>query len=451
MSDAARDTERLDRAIERLTSNQPVPVFEDDDLEDLLQLAGRLHRELPDDLPDPLFRDGLREQILDPRPRPVPAAPEVREKSRFRNPLAAAGGALAAVVVMAVAVGIVASGQFGGGDTNADQQANAEFLSDPRSTVSMVATATATIGGVAVATTREAEPATMTATPEMPPLPPLDSAHVEMGAMTTFETTRSVAADEISYMLASDMPVAQETAHVYRFAVPDVDAMSLFNDVSDALDLDGEMKTRSVRGKTVISFTSTSGTTFTWMPGSGAFACSLSGEASIQGDPEQMVTEAYAWLRSSGFPLRDPAPEPVVHTMENGMVQVDFPVELAPDVAVGHPLSVSVMIDRKGEIKSVTGYWLQLVDTRQMGMLTPEEAWQQLADGKGFWSSRSPIDESGTFEVDSFAVVYVLTVDDHGEVILQPVYRATGTYRDYRGQIVDGVSVMVPAVSQESN
>ena len=450
MSDAPRDTERLDRAIERLTNNQPVPVFKDQELEELLQLARQLHQELPEDMPDPLFREGLREQLLDPRPRLIPANRE--QKSRRGGAVGVVGGAIAAVLVLAVAVGVVANGQFGGGDGGQrDQQANAEFLGSAQSTLSAVATATATatVGSLVATATRESQPVP-TETPAFDVMPPVDSAHVEMGAMTTFEASPPNNVAEVTYTLASSMPAPQQSAPVYRFAVPKVDAMSLLNQVTDALDLDGEMKTRSVRGKTVISFTSTNGTTFTWMPASGAFACNLSGEARVKGNSDEMVQEAYTWLRASGFPLRDPVPQPTVSTMEDGMTKVDFPVEVAPDVAVGHPLTVSVMIDKDGMIKTVSGYWLQLIETSQIAVLSPEEAWAELADGKGFWSSRSPIESSGHFEVETFAVAYVLTVDSDGQLILQPVYRATGEFRDHNGQVIEGVTVMVQAMSDES-
>src|SRR5690606_8931441 len=103
--------DRLNRAIDRLTSRQPVPVFEDAELAELVELAGRLHNELPSDLPDPAFRGALREQLADPGPRLV----ESRSPAATRRfPLAMAGGAIAAVLVVAVAVGLVAAGQFGG-------------------------------------------------------------------------------------------------------------------------------------------------------------------------------------------------------------------------------------------------------------------------------------------------------------------------------------------------
>lgn len=443
MSDAARDAERLDRAIERLTNNQPVPVFQEDDLEELLQLARRLHNELPADLPDPLFREGLGEQLLDPKPRLVPGAP----KTRRRNPLSMFGGAIAAVVVVAVAVGVVASGQFGGGNDGGDVAGNAQFLGAPETTVPAVATATATVSSVAVSATRETQQvAAPTGTPAENRIPPLDSTNIEMGAMTTLETSRP-RSENVTYTLASDMPEPESSGSVYRFTVPEVDAMALFNQVTDALELDGEMTTRSVRGKTVISFTSTSGTTFTWMPSSGAFACNLSGEARINGDPESMVGEAYEWLRSSGFPLRDQVTEPVITEFDDGMRLVEFPVQVAPDVAVGHPLTVAIVVDPDGVIRTVSGYWLQLIDMHQIGMLSPQEAWDELAGGNGVWSSRTPIETSGNFEVESFSVAHALTIDSDGQLVLQPVYRAVGKFRDYNGREVEGVTVMVQASS----
>lgn len=446
MSDAAQDIERLDRAIERLTSHQPVLMFDDVELDELLELAKHLHHDLPDDVPDPLFRESLREQLLDPRPRIVAVQPAAAE--RRRSPLFAVSGAIAAVLVVAVAVSIVASSQFGADRSNSDERDNAEFLGSNVS-IPSVATATATVGSIVAVATREPQTDAQLVSGRSSAIPPLDSEHIEYGAMTTVETDLASSTEDVTYTLSSIMPESQASAPVYRFAVPEMDAMSLLNRVTNALNLDGEMTTRSVRGKTVITFQSTSGTTFTWMPNSGAFACKLSGEARVQGTYDEMVAEAHSWLLSSGFPLRDPLPEPVAVEMESGMLKIDFPVEVTPDVALGHPLTVSIMIDKDGVIQTVSGYWLQLIETQHIGMLSPEEAWQEMSDGKGFWSSGVPIEDSGNFEVESFAVAYVLTVDDHNQLVLQPVYRATGQFKDYRGHVVDGVTVMVQAVTED--
>lgn len=437
-----RDLERLDRAIERLTARQPVPVFEDDDLADLMELAGRLHHELPDDLPDPVFREALREQLIDPRPRPVASPPRRAER---RNPLFIAGTAVVATLVIVVAASVILTNQFGStGEAGDGTMESEQIASNTR--VAAVATATATVGSVAVASNRESEPASPT--PDPVTIPPLDAAHVEFGANGSSRVLQAANDGEVTYSMVSGMPEAPSSATVYRFSVPEVDALSLMNQLTDALNLDGEMTTRSVRGETVFSFTSTNGTTFTWMPESGAFACNLSGEARVRGEPEEMVAATYQWLRSSGFPVRDGSVAPVIQQLEGGAMRVDFPVETAPPMTVGHPLSVSVMIDHRGVIKTVSGYWIQLIDTLDIDLLSAEDAWKALADGKGYWSSASPIELSGKFEVESFQVTYVLTVDDDNELVLQPVYRATGQFQDYRGEVVEGVSIMVQAVTQ---
>ena len=369
MSNVSRDTERLNRAIDRLLERQPVPVFDNEELAGLVDLAGVLQRELPRDLPDPAFREALREQLIEPRPRLVVSR---SDRLARRSPLALAGGAIAAVLVVAVAVGLVAAGQFGLGRGDADSESNAEFLATD-TPISAIATATATVGSIAVVSTREPEFPTPMAKPVN--IPPVDAAHLELGALSTSESASPAVVEDISYHLASALPESPESAPVYRFAVPEVDALTLMNRLTNALDLDGEMTTRSVRGKTVISFTSTNGTTFTWMPASGAFACNLSGEARVQGEHEEIIAAAYSWLRASGFPVQDPAASPIVSEMEAGTLRVDFPVETAPEVAVGHPLTVSVVIDADGVIRTVSGYWLQLVETHDLGLLSPEEAW----------------------------------------------------------------------------
>lgn len=448
MSEAARESDRLDRAIDRLLNGQPVPVFDEVELEEIVQLAGRLHRTLPDDLPDPAFRESLLEQLLEPRPRPLPMP---SRPSRLRqSPVYTFGGAIAAVFVAVIAVGVIASGQFWNSSPESEPlPLGAGITDESRPTFQTMATVTATVGSLAVVSTREAQQVDEETTSPVA-VPPLMASQIEVGAKATLEVSEPPPASNVTYELASALPDTEPFVPVYRFSVPDVDVMALFNDVSNALDLDGEMTTRSVRGKTVISFESTNGTTFTWLPASGAFACELlGGGARLDGEPQEMVVQAYAWLRESGFPLQEPAPEPIITESEDGSVQLDFPVDGFANMALGHPLTVSVWIDREGVIRSVSGYWLHLVETMHLDMRSPEEAWQELSEGKGFWSSLVPIVESGEYQVRSFSLAYVLTIDANKDLVLQPVYRALGAYVDDRGNVIDNVSVLIQAVEPE--
>lgn len=456
MSDPSPNTERLNRAIERLMSRQPVPLFADDELDDLVELAGRLERELPDDMPDPVFRESLREQLRDPRPRLV-RSPQ-RRGSAWRVPLMAVGGAIAALLVVVVTAGMVASGIFtgsDGSDDGEDSSGTAEFMG-ANSTVGSFATATATVGSLVVTSPRDDDHVDSTPVPTRVAslnVPPVDAAHIEFGANATAEVAKSADFEEVTYTLDATMPDTPASAQVYRFSVPDVDAMDLLATVSNALQLDSDITIRTVRGKMVFSLKSTNGTTFVWMPASGAFSCTLAGQATVHGDQDEMVAAAYRWLSSSGFPVRDPSDSLAKVTAESGGLRIDYPVETAPDVAMGHPLTVSVLIDAQGTIQSVSGYWLQLVGTQDIGVLSAEEAWDAISSGRGYWMSGSPLEASGQFEVESFSVGYILTTDSDNphELVLQPVYRATGSFRDYRGHVVEGVSVMVQAITQPTS
>lgn len=448
MPDAERQTERLNRAIDRLTSHQLAPIFDEPELDELVELAGRLHRELPEGLPDPAFRESLREQLADPRPRLVP--PNQQPASR-RSPLIVATGAIAAMLVVAVAVGVVSSATFGGSNTSDDGLADYQ-MADPGTLVGVVATATVTAGSMAAIPTREQ--ATSTPTPSATRtlavnVPPIDAEHLELGAMATAEVGRPDQTSDITYTLASDgMADTPSSAPVYRFSVPEVDGMDLLSQVADALKLDSEITIRTARGKTIFSLKSNNGTSFVWMPASGAFACTLSGEARMEGDQDEMVASTYRWLTASGFPVRDPSASAAVVTAEGSSLRVDFPVETTPAVGLGHPLTVSVLIDENGVIQTVSGYWLQLEETQDIGLLSAEEAWRAVSEGQGYWMSQSPLGSSGHFEVETFTMSYVLTVDDRDELVLQPVYRASGKFRDQSGNVFDSVSVVVQAVTQ---
>ncbi len=444
MSDAERQTERLNRAIDRQTSHQLAPIFDDPELDELVELAGYLHRAFPEGVPDPVFREALREQLLDPRPRLVPG--EQQRHSR-RAPRLAATGAIVAVLVAVVAVGVLTTGALSGTSGPDDQRGEYQMVESP-TLISTVATAT--VGSVAMARTREPERIVPEPTRALSVnVPPVDAEHLEFGAMATSEVSRPIHASEITYSLAVDkMPDMPASAPLYRFSVPEVDSMSLLIQVAGALKLDSEIAIRTTGGKTIFSLTSDDGTSFLWMPASGAFACTLSGKAKVEGDQDEMVASLYRWLTASGFPVSDPAAGRAVVTPEGSGLRVDFPVGTAPAVALGHPLTVSVFIDESGAIRTVSGYWLQLEETHDLDLLSAEEAWRAVSDGHGYWLSQTPLETSGRFEVESFSVSYVLTTDDRQELVLQPVYRASGTFHDYGGNVVEGVSVMLQAVTQ---
>src|SRR4051812_29934468 len=116
--DAGSDrTERLNSAIDRMLAGGPTPVLNDPELYDLLRLAIRLRDELPDDLPDPDFRLGLKQQLTATGPV---AVPRTRAASVARFPWAAAISAIAAVMLAAVSVGTL--GIWMGGDSNDSQR-----------------------------------------------------------------------------------------------------------------------------------------------------------------------------------------------------------------------------------------------------------------------------------------------------------------------------------------
>lgn len=451
MPDAERQTEhteRLNRAIDRLTAHQLAPIFDEPELDELVELAGQVHRELPDSLPDPAFRSSLREQLVDPRPRPVPGVPTHASR---RSPLMAATGAIAAMAVVAVAVGVVSSGVLGGSNPPGEQRGEFQMVGSP-TIIGAVATATATATPETTAARPTREPTVPTAAVEptrvlASSVPPIDAEHLELGAMSTAEAARPDGANGVTYAMAADgMEDTPSSAPVYRFSVPEIDGMSLLTKVASALKLDSEISVRTARGKAVFSLRSENGTSFVWMPASGAFACTLSGEARVQGNQNEMVESTYRWLTASGFPVRDPSTSTAIVTAEGSGMRVDYPVETTPDDVLGHPLTVSVLIDENGAIKTVSGYWLKLEETQRINLLSPEAAWRAISAGEGFWMSHTPLQSPGHFEVERLSVSYVLTVDDRQQLVLQPVYRASGTFRDHLGNVTEGVSVVLQAM-----
>ena len=501
MPDDQERIDRLNRAIERLVSGQPVPVLKEGDLDELLRLAHQLRVGLPHDTPDPTFIDELRTDLFNPHPRLVQLPP--RPKPR-KYPLGAFAGVLGVVLIATVSVGVLA---INGGASSRNLLRNDLPLWSATPTANLTAqfaaisstTPTATEEQVAVVpvdsvepspteaplpeptsqpdppdtpTSAESDPpaapdpsATATSTPESTPtsaeeqattqllamdLPPVDDAHVERGPLETVEAVGTPVPDDVRFELATELPKLAATAGLYHLSTPHVDPQWLLERIAQSLGIQGEIASDAdaADGRETYQLSEGSTVVFSWTPRSGAFSCSLPTPEDVGEGVSDIVDHALTWLRNLGYPIDPEAAQPVVTQIEPDAWRVEVPLSDLPNPAVGHPLNVSLTLNTQGQVLQASGYWVKVSQSMDVALMSAEQAWQALQDGSGYWPSGPLPDVPGVFSVESFGVSYVLTLDEQGELVLQPVVTAGGAFHGDDGSLIPGLKVLIQAATQ---
>lgn len=269
------ESDQLSRKIERLIAGQPAPILDNPDTEDLAELAAMLQRYLAKDLPDPDFRAQLKADLINPHPRLVNFPRRSRPR---RYPISAFAGALAFAMIAAMATGWMVFGPDNGSlNLAASQSASlastatatprpAAFAMIPTATAhGAIATSnsddsaeveTAPSGAVGVLaeetpdvnaqdsaefaaddpeeptqsapaitptpTSRSGMTQVSSATAPSMDLPPIDRAHVELGALATATGAPAQNIAGVTYTLDQDLPELEGAASAYRFSTPHV-------------------------------------------------------------------------------------------------------------------------------------------------------------------------------------------------------------------------------------
>jgi len=505
MPDDQERIDRLNRAIERLVSGQPVPVLKEGDLDELLRLAHQLRAGLPHDSPDPAFIDELHTDLFNPHPRLVQLPP--RPKPR-KYPLGAFAGVLGVVLIATVSVGVLAiNGSAGSRNLlrnelplwSATPTANltAQFaaissttptatedqvavvpvdsvepspteapLPEPTSQPEQPDTSTSTESNSpttpdpsATAAATSAPESTPTAADEQPAaqllamdLPPVDDAHVERGPLETVEAAGTPVPDDVRFELATELPELASTAGLYHLSTPHLDPQWLLERIAQSLGIQGEIAsdTDAADGRETFQLSDGSSVVFSWTPRSGAFSCSLPSPEGVGEGVSDVVAEALGWLRKVGFPIDPETDRPIVTQIEPDEWRVEVPLSDLdlPNPAVGHPLNVSLTLNTQGQVLHASGYWVKVTQSMDVALMSAEQAWQALQDGSGYWPSGPLPDVPGVFEVESFGVSYVLTLDEQGELVLQPVVTAGGAFHGDDGSLIPDLKVLIQAATQ---
>lgn len=489
--DAGSDsTERLNSAIDRMLAGGPAPVLNDSDLHDLLLLAARLRDELPDDLPDPAFRMGLKQQLTASGPI---AVPRTRLASPARFPWVAAASAIAAVMLAAVSVGTL------GIWLNDDAERPTEFAnisaSQLTATTRGIATTTAEANPGIVGTTLDATtpggPSSMTAiqpsgeptesADETPPteaatetpatetapstrtieltstsestegpslasVPPVDGQSVEQGPQPAVDGGGGAVPTNVSYVLETELPDLGSDAQVYRFAPPSVDPETFVASVAADMGLQGEVISDVPQGKTVYHLFDDARGSFHWTPETGAFTLTAIQTGTGESVPlDQVVTAASDWLAEIGYPVDQLATDIRAEPMSEGSWRLEARYASMPDIGLGHPLGVTIYANADGTITEASGYWLDVKQTDSALLLPAEDIWQAVSSGQGYWTGGGIVEAGGEFRADTMQITYILTRDPSGELVLQPVVQTTGEFTTADGLSSARISCFVQA------
>lgn len=497
------ESDQLSRKIERLIAGQPAPILDNPDTEDLAELAAMLQRYLAKDLPDPDFRAQLKADLINPHPRLVNFPRRSRPR---RYPISAFAGALAFAMIAAMATGWMVFGPDNGSlNLAASQSASlastatatprpAAFAMIPTATAhGAIATSnsddsaeveTAPSGAVGVLaeetpdvnaqdsaefaaddpeeptqsapaitptpTSRSGMTQVSSATAPSMDLPPIDRAHVELGALATATGAPAQNIAGVTYTLDQDLPELEGAASAYRFSTPHVQPDLIVDRVAEFLGLDeADVETLENRGRTVYSLVSPdSGAKFTFTPTTGAFSCTVP-ESFEVADIEDLDAWAIDWLQRFGYPVDDDA-RTILQTLDSGERQIHVPIddEALPESVVGHPMTISLVLDPTGRVIKVSGYWLEKIQQSELTLLTTEQAWDAISHGGGYWPDGNAPTKPGEFRVNALGLTYMLTVDDDNQLVLQPVISASGVFHPTDGSEAAPSTVYLQAAAQ---
>ena len=473
--------DRLSRKLDRMQTGQPSPVH-DGDTEDLANLARLLMEHLDKEQPDPEFRHQLKQDLIAPGPRVVNLP---RRTGPRRYPVPALFGALTIVLVASAVTGWMVwadhsdrpddtvgnLARFASASPTAVSATGALVTASSLATLEPALARTRTSATIAEqghpggdpAPTNEQEAVEEAA--QQPPsqieraivdLPPVDAQHVELGALATVAAPVGDSPAHLSFSHAIDPAtvVLDQLAVAYQFSSPYVDAKFILRSVQEFLGIETEIEQRDRGGRTVYALSSPGGSVnFTWSPETGAFSCTLPAPYSTE-TVHELGDAAIEWLNEFGFPVDSAGARPVIQTNGDGQTFVHVPLgeSQLPNPAVGHPMSITLVVDSENRIVSVSGYWIEVTDQSEVTLVTAEQAWQRLLSGGGYWPQGSDPHAAGEFVAEQFAVSYMLTSSKRPKkgLALQPVIAITGVFFPEDGSDSYTTTVYVQGMSDRS-
>ena len=414
--------EQLDDAIERQRAVPDQPASDDANLTPLLELAARLDRELPPDLPDPVFRAQLGKQMQAPRT----TMRRFFYDWRF-------GVAAAALIIILLIIAIFGSGALSGDQT----------LPPARETVvSALSGGESTAQAGTIGTPRTVEDTAV--------FPPIDAEHVvaiptstPTATATAAVTTTSTPAvpPEPGVVLNTTLPQLPATAPTWLLTGPE-ETQTFLETLIARTGITGTIK-RDVRaGQNAYVVEDTSGFAVIHWNQHDAYFRYDRGRLEPTPPPIRATTNpevtAKDWLSEIGFDLTTIQYKETAQVVSGRTIIRFDPINL-PVTALTPGLGVTLGIDPDGSIQFAEGYWLSLGQTAEVHL---RDGQQMLDAAKGGeWYSTNGKDTSLSLDVTSAQLTYLLTRADDSSYLLQPVMAFGGTRVTTQGAAPDVIYV----------
>ncbi len=422
--------DQIERALQQMAEGESLASISgelDPELASLFRIAARLEQELPDDLPDPGFRDQLKREILTASP---PTSLSERRGRRFfydwRFGVAAA--ALAAVVLIAVIYG---TGTLEG---NSPEPPARETVVSALSVAGNATTQPgATVSPPAVTDTKV--------------LPPIDPDHVVLvplglGAGSPSDSTPEPKPTP-GISLSTSLPELPQTAPTWLLTGPD-SSETFLQTLIARIGITGNIEAAPNEGPTAFVVTDPTGfPTIHWNQHDAFFRYDRGSHEptppAARAESDAMVT-AKDWLSEIGFDLTSIKYNETIQSGSNQTV-VHFEPTNLPATAIPPGLGVSIGVGPDGSIQFAQGFWLSLEESAAVPMRTSQETLDAAQSGE--WYSLLPASSSDelNIKVTSVQLSYLLTRADDSSYLLQPVMTFTGERWTPQGQVEDNIYV----------
>lgn len=442
--DSDSRAEQFDDALERRRTGDE-QADDDPEIQELVHLASRLERTLPEDTPDPAFHASLKQQLLSGTASP-PEPVDLNEERWHRRLTASPwrlSAAAAAVTVFAVVAVVMGMNPFESDDGNGGSSDAASFQTlDQGDSVQPENTFSGSTGASAE------NPAWLASS-----FPPFDHEHVVLpmflrDLLSGDDEPADVELNDAGDMVENaDMP---ETAPVYYLSAP-TDAGTMLTTLRSTLGIEGEIVNGSNGDEPSHLVNQDDEPVISWDPTAAHFHFQgdaleepITAVADGDGDPLEI---AVGFLEQIGFDLSTIQYEQRV-TEDGAVTEVEFRPADLPDMSLEMTLGGHVMIGAGGAIREAEMVWLSLIDSRNATLRDPEEIMHDVENGGGYSPPMPDTDEEDRMEmdVDDARLMHVLTRLEEGSFILQPAMALSGEYDGMETpEMPELVSHLIPA------
>jgi len=417
--------ERLDEAIDQQRSgsiNRTTADISAPELAAQLNLAARLDRELPPDLPDPEFREQLKQNLLGSGRK------SLRGRQFFND--WRFGVAAAALIGIVLIIIIFGSNALQGDST----------VPPARETV------VSALSGSDQGTERAGQTGTPRTVEDTAVFPPIDQDHVVQVPMAVSTPAPARGTPEPQptpgVALQTPLPVLPQTARTWLLTGPDV-AQSFLQTLIARTGISGEIKPSSSDGPNAFVVVDPTGfAAIHWNQRDAYFRYDRGPNEPtpppIRATTNPLVT-AKDWLSEIGFDLTTIKYQESATSSANQTIVRFVPVDL-PAGAIAPGLGVTVGVGPDGSIQFAQGFWLSLGESAEVHLRT-SQAMLDAANGGEWFAPAAQQTNQLSLTVDSAKLTYLLTRADDSSFLLQPVISFSGSRWTATGNVPDEIFV----------